>query len=72
MLTFLRLPIIHTIPANAIWVQNGITVAGGKVSGDATNQLYLPHGLFVDDNQTVVIADYNNHRIMQWKNGDTT
>ncbi|CAF1496501.1 unnamed protein product, partial [Rotaria magnacalcarata] len=29
-------------------------------------------GLFVDDNQTVVIADYHNHRIMQWKNGDTT
>ncbi|CAF2182820.1 unnamed protein product, partial [Rotaria magnacalcarata] len=31
-----------------------------------------PHGLFVDDDQTVVIADYENHRIMQWKNGDTT
>ncbi|CAF4957607.1 unnamed protein product, partial [Rotaria socialis] len=28
--------------------------------------------LFVDDDQTVVIADYRNHRIMQWKNGDTT
>ncbi|CAF4603698.1 unnamed protein product, partial [Rotaria socialis] len=29
-------------------------------------------GLFVDDDQTVVIADFGNHRIMQWKNGDTT
>ncbi|CAF4614916.1 unnamed protein product, partial [Rotaria socialis] len=28
--------------------------------------------LFVDDDQTVVIGDYWNHRIMQWKNGDTT
>ncbi|CAF4267415.1 unnamed protein product, partial [Rotaria magnacalcarata] len=37
-----------------------------------TNQLYNPDGLFVDDDQTVVIADYENHRISQWKNGDTT
>ncbi|CAF2055178.1 unnamed protein product, partial [Rotaria magnacalcarata] len=27
---------------------------------------------FVDDDQTVVIADSWNNRIMQWKNGDTT
>ncbi|CAF1560691.1 unnamed protein product, partial [Rotaria magnacalcarata] len=40
--------------------------------GGATKQLSYPHGLFVDDDQTVVIADRYNHRIMQWKNGDTT
>ncbi|CAF2228926.1 unnamed protein product [Rotaria magnacalcarata] len=28
--------------------------------------------LFVDDDQTVVITDHRNHRIIQWKNGDTT
>ncbi|CAM4984108.1 unnamed protein product, partial [Rotaria socialis] len=60
------------IPTNATWKQNGVTIAGGHGQGDATNQLYTPHGLFVDDDQTVVIADYGNHRIMQWKNGDTT
>ncbi|CAF1112891.1 unnamed protein product, partial [Rotaria magnacalcarata] len=60
------------IPANAKWKQNGVTVAGGHGQGDATNQLYLPYSLFVDDNQTVVIADCTNHRIIQWKNGDTT
>ncbi|CAF3495757.1 unnamed protein product [Rotaria socialis] len=60
------------IPANAKWAQNGVTVAGGNGSGGATNQLFYPLGLFVDDDQTVVIADNNNHRIMQWKNGDTT
>ncbi|CAF3082211.1 unnamed protein product [Rotaria sp. Silwood2] len=27
-------------------------------------------GLFVDDDQTMVIADYYNHRIIQWKIGD--
>ncbi|CAF4788320.1 unnamed protein product, partial [Rotaria magnacalcarata] len=60
------------IPANAKWAQNGVTIAGGNGQGGATNQLFYPHGLFVDDDQTVVIADYMNHRIMQWKNGDTT
>ncbi|CAF3662821.1 unnamed protein product [Rotaria socialis] len=60
------------IPANAKWAQNGVTIAGGSGYGGATNQLNWPHGLFVDDDQTVVIADNLNHRIMQWKNGDTT
>ncbi|CAM4981883.1 unnamed protein product [Rotaria socialis] len=60
------------IPANATWAQNGVTIAGGHREGDATNELNGPRGLFVDDDQTVVIADWGNHRIMQWKNGDTT
>ncbi|CAF4332113.1 unnamed protein product, partial [Rotaria magnacalcarata] len=60
------------IPDNTKWAQNGVTVAGGNGKGDATNQLYCPFGLFVDDDQTVVIADYYNHRIMQWKNVHTT
>ncbi|CAF4963013.1 unnamed protein product, partial [Rotaria socialis] len=51
---------------------NGVTIAGGNGRGNATNQLYRPFGLFVDDDQTVVIADWWNDRIMQWKNGDTT
>ncbi|CAF4558148.1 unnamed protein product, partial [Rotaria socialis] len=61
-----------SIPANATWKQNGLTIAGGNGYGGATNQLSRPFGLFVDDDQTVVIADRGNHHIMQWKNGDTT
>ncbi|CAF1280548.1 unnamed protein product, partial [Rotaria magnacalcarata] len=60
------------IPANAKWSQNGVTVAGGHGWGNATNQLSWPQGLVVDDDQTVVIADYWSDRIIQWKNGDTT
>ncbi|CAF3457705.1 unnamed protein product, partial [Rotaria socialis] len=60
------------IPANAKWAQNGMTIAGGNGRGGATNQFHWSQGLFVDDNRTVVIADYGNDRIMQWKNGDTT
>ncbi|CAF4724735.1 unnamed protein product, partial [Rotaria sp. Silwood2] len=56
---------------NARWAQNGVTVAGGHGKGNATNQLYWPRGLFVDDDQTIVIADYRNHRIIQWKKDDT-
>ncbi|CAF3395453.1 unnamed protein product [Rotaria socialis] len=60
------------ISVNAKWTQNGVTIAGGDGGGDATNQLYCPEGLFVDDNQTVVIADFYNHRVVQWKKGNTT
>ncbi|CAM4840913.1 unnamed protein product [Rotaria magnacalcarata] len=60
------------ISANATWTRNGVTIAGGNGVGGATNQLNYPFGLFLDDDQTVVIADMWNHRVMQWKNGNTT
>ncbi|CAF5038962.1 unnamed protein product [Rotaria sp. Silwood1] len=63
--------VIPNIPIDAQWSQNGKTVAGGNEYGEATNQLNEPHGLFVDDDQTMIIADYRNHRIVQWKIGDT-
>ncbi|CAF1247289.1 unnamed protein product [Rotaria sordida] len=62
--------LIPNILINAQWAQNGVTVAGGHGWGNATNQLDEPQGLFVDDDQTMVIADYYNHRIIQWKMDD--
>ncbi|CAF1397009.1 unnamed protein product, partial [Rotaria sp. Silwood1] len=57
---------------NAQWAQNGVTVAGGHGPGNSTNQLFNPWDLFVDDDdQRIVIADRKNHRIVQWKIGDT-
>ncbi|CAF1344141.1 unnamed protein product [Rotaria sordida] len=64
-------PVILHIPVDARWAQNGVTVAGGHGQGSAINQLYYPEGLFVDDDQTMVIADWYNDRIIQWKMGDT-
>ncbi|CAF4731574.1 unnamed protein product, partial [Rotaria magnacalcarata] len=64
--------LIVNIPANANWAQNGVAVAGGNGGGSATYQLNLPRGLFIDDDQTMVIVDYGNNRIMQWTNGGTT
>ena len=59
-----------TISTNARWSQHGVTVAGGNGLGNAVNQLKWPHGLDIDDdNQSIVIADYGNHRIVEWKMG---
>ncbi|CAF5064522.1 unnamed protein product [Rotaria sp. Silwood1] len=55
------------IHPNAKWSQNGITVAGGNGRGSETNQLNGPWGLYVDDDQTIYIADRYNHRIVEWK-----
>ncbi|CAF1686327.1 unnamed protein product [Rotaria sp. Silwood1] len=68
---FFFIIVIPNIPIDAQWSQNGKIVAGGNGKGAATNQLNEPYGLFVDDDQTIIIADYRNHRIVQWKMGDT-
>ena len=59
-------------PYPARWTTNAVTVAGGYGKGHGTNQLSSPHGLFVDEDQTVYIADYSNHRIVSWKTGAMT
>ncbi|CAF3504277.1 unnamed protein product, partial [Rotaria sp. Silwood2] len=62
---------IPNIPANARWTRNGVTVVGGHGEGYDTNQLSEPLGLFVDEDETMIIADNWNHRIVQWNKGDT-
>ncbi|CAF3857168.1 unnamed protein product [Rotaria sp. Silwood1] len=59
------------IRPSAKWAQNGISVAGGNGSGSGTNQLSLPWGLYVDDDQSIYVADWYNHRIVEWKSGAT-
>ncbi|CAF1220791.1 unnamed protein product [Adineta steineri] len=44
-----------------------IVVAGGKSKGSSANQLKEPHGIFVDQHETIYIADYGNHRIQKWQ-----
>jgi DNA-binding beta-propeller fold protein YncE len=56
------------IVTNKKWKQHGVTVAGGNKQGIQLNQLSHPHGIYVDDdNQSIYIADYSNHRIVKWK-----
>ncbi|CAF1560624.1 unnamed protein product [Adineta steineri] len=47
----------------------GIVVAGGNGQGDQLNQLNSPRFIFVDEDQSVYVSDWNNHRVMKWRNG---
>ncbi|CAF1418162.1 unnamed protein product [Adineta steineri] len=49
------------------WKQNGITVAGGNGEGQKLNQLNRPGGILIDKKKNIFIADYANHRIVEWK-----
>ncbi|CAF3520856.1 unnamed protein product, partial [Rotaria socialis] len=60
------------IHPNARWKQNGLTVAGGHGPGNGINQLANGYDLYVDDDQTVYVADQSNHRIVEWKSGATS
>ncbi|CAF3917997.1 unnamed protein product, partial [Rotaria sp. Silwood1] len=40
--------------------------------GNGINQLSNPWGLYVDDDQTIYVADRTNHRIVEWKRGATS
>jgi len=71
LITTATASVIPNIPVDARWVQNGVTVAGGHGAGNATNQVWSPNGLFVDDDQTMVIGEWGNDRSTQWKMGDT-
>ncbi|CAF1434770.1 unnamed protein product [Adineta steineri] len=46
---------------------NVITVTGGNGQGQQLNQLNFPYGIFVDEKKNIFIADYANHRIIEWK-----
>jgi len=43
--------------------------AGGFGVGNAENQFNFPYGLVLDNDQTMIIVDWGNHRIMEWKQG---
>ncbi|CAF1104059.1 unnamed protein product [Adineta steineri] len=49
------------------WKQNAITVAAGKGQGPKLNQLNHPFRIFIDERKSIFIADYSNHRIVEWK-----
>jgi len=46
----------------------GELVAGGNGDGSDLNQICYPAGIAVDG-QSIVIADYENHRVVRWTTG---
>ena len=51
------------------WNQSAVTIAGGNGQGQQLNQLNWPHGIDIDDDGTIVIADLRNDRIGEWRKG---
>lgn len=49
------------------WKQRGTTVAGGNGEGHQLNQLHCPLGISIAPDKSLVIADYDNHRIVRWE-----
>ncbi|CAF1372647.1 unnamed protein product [Adineta steineri] len=49
------------------WKQNAVTIAAGNGQGKQLNQLSRPAGIFIDKNKNIFIADFCNHRIVEWK-----
>lgn len=45
-------------------------VAGDGTVGSGPNQLHSPHGIFVDENFSLYVADYYNHRIQRFDAGN--
>ncbi len=52
-------------------VENSKTVAGGYGLGNTSRELCFPYGLAFDDDQSMIIADWGNHRVVRWKIRDT-
>ncbi|CAF3877732.1 unnamed protein product, partial [Adineta steineri] len=46
--------------------QSAITVAGGIGKGQGLNQLCSPFGMFINNDKSIYITDYGNHRIVRW------
>ncbi|CAF3830159.1 unnamed protein product [Rotaria sp. Silwood1] len=60
------------ITSNAKWTQKGVTIAGGCGKGTALNQVSSARGIYVCDDQTILIADQDNHRIVEWNRGEVS
>jgi hypothetical protein len=41
----------------------GIIIAGGNGNGSQTDQLNIPGGIIVDENETIYVVDEHNHRV---------
>jgi len=68
--TFINKLFINITPTttNLKWKQQATTIAGGYGYG---GQFHTPFGIDVDDQQqTIYVADFENHGIIKWKFGE--
>ncbi|CAF1005298.1 unnamed protein product [Adineta steineri] len=57
---------IPNIVSDAKWQSQAHTIAGGLGLGTDMNKLNCPQGICIDENQTILVADISNHRIMEY------
>lgn len=62
---------IQKFPPGSTSATNGVTIAGGIVSGSAANQLSFPQGFFFDNSGYMYVADEDNERIQKFPPGST-
>ena len=58
---------IPDLNINQTWRQHGTTKAGTYEDGSEFDQLSDPRGMYIDNDQTIYVADTDHHRIMEWK-----
>ncbi|CAM4824083.1 unnamed protein product [Rotaria magnacalcarata] len=64
--TYISIEAIYISPC-AIWNTVGITIIGTNSPGNASNQLNVPQGMFLhQQNSTIYVADTNNRRIQMF------
>lgn len=60
---------IAVSPDNMQWLPNRVSIAGNRGIGDRQDQFNEPWGLCIHENQSILIADAKNHRVMRWQAG---
>jgi hypothetical protein len=50
----------------------GVVIAGNNGPGSSANQFFNPFGAFIDENQTLYVADSTNSRVQMWFAGATS
>ena len=59
------------IRANAEWTINAVTVAGNNIGRSFNKNLSYCCAVSVDEDESMIIADFGHHRIVEWKSGAT-
>ena len=63
---------VQKFPPGSDSTTNGVTVAGGNLTGSADNQIGGPRGIYVDASGNLFVADKYNNRIMKFPAGSTS
>ncbi|CAF4807841.1 unnamed protein product, partial [Rotaria magnacalcarata] len=59
----------HEVKRYRVGENHGTVVAGGNGPGDRLDQLYYPRYVSVDQEHSVYISEYDNHRVVKWTKG---